>query len=318
MTTVPHSSLAPTQLSAFPLDADEAAAFAFCRDVAKRRARNFYYGLCLTPEPRRSAIYTIYAWMRAADDEADAAPCPAEARARLVARREALVRFVRDETLTPEARKDPVWVALRATMRAFSVNADDLFAMLDGLAEDLEHGGYATREDLRRYCYRVASTVGLVCVSIWGVRPEMEREWPTVRQLAERRGIAFQMTNILRDFAQDYDGGRVYLPQEDFAAAGLTPADLRAWRDPSRCERMIASLCAWARGEYDASAPLDGMIDPACRPTLWAMTRIYSGLLAKIEVSPSRIVDTRRIRLASAQKAGIAAVAVVKARRGAW
>lgn len=300
------------------MEADEAAAFAYCRDIAKRRARNFYYGLCLTPEPRRSAIYTIYAWMRAADDEADNAISPAEARDRLAERREALSRFVRDEALPAERRGDPIWVALRAVLRAFPVNADDLFAMLDGLEEDSEHLGYTTRADLRRYCYRVASTVGLVCLSIWGMRADAASELPRARALAERRGIAFQLTNILRDFAQDDDTGRVYLPQEDFARHGLTPAALREWREPEKCAAMVADLAAWARGEYEASAPLDAMIDPSCRPTLWAMTQIYSGLLRKIEQSPERVVGSRRIRLQSAHKAGIAATALWRARRDAW
>ena len=317
MTTLRHSSLAPAA-QAPPFDAEETAAFAVCRDVARRRARNFYYGLCLTPEPRRSAIYTIYAWMRAADDEADDAPSAEAARERLADRRATLASLVREESLPPARAHEPVWVALRAVLRAFPVNADDLFSMLDGLEEDAGHGGYATRADLRRYCFRVASTVGLVCGSIWGVRPEHEQECARVRTLAERRGIGFQLTNILRDFAQDFDIGRVYLPAEDFARAGLTPEDLRGWRAPEKCAALVADLAAWARGEYDASAPLDTMIDRACRPTLWAMTQIYSGLLEKIERAPERIVGTRRIRLQSAHKAGIAARAVWRSRRDAW
>lgn len=299
-----------------------ARAYAACRELTRARARNFYYGLCLTPEPKRSAIFSIYAWMRRADDEADAADASGDTSARLARlaeRRHILTRIVTGEaSLAEAADADPVCIALAHTLRSYPVNPDDLFAMLDGLEEDTTHAGYATRADLARYCYRVASTVGLICVSIWGLREGVDRA--EARRLAERRGLGFQLTNILRDYSQDFDESprRVYLPAEDFARLGVTPEDVRAWSTPEACELMIHDLARWARGEYEASAPLDAMIQPSCRPTLWAMTRIYSGLLSKIEARPERVVGARRIRLQSAHKAGIAAAALVKARRDRW
>lgn len=301
-----------------------ARAYDACREITRRRARNFYYGLCLTPEPRRSAIFSVYAWMRRADDEADAAAHASRTTEERLARLADLRRELRDLLAgrydQPGAPSDaaPVFIALAHTLRAYPIDPGDLRDMLDGLEEDARHTGYATRDELASYCYRVASTVGLICLSVWGLREGADAT--EARGLAVRRGLAFQLTNILRDFGQDFDDSprRLYLPQADFERHGLTPEALRVWARPNECGAMIAGLARWARAEYEASATLEGLINPVCRPTLWAMTRIYSGLLAKIEAKPGRIVGAKRIRLQSAHKAGIAAVALVRARRDRW
>ncbi len=152
----------------------------------------------------------------------------------------------------------------------------------------------------QRLCERVASTVGLICISIWGYRN------PAARDLAVDRGIAFQLTNILRDYRQDYDAGRVYLPREDFDRHRLTPTLLRKWDEPARCRGLVLEQAARAQSFYDRSAPLEGMITPSCRPTLWAMTAIYHGLLKKLERFPRRIVSDQRLRLSSMRKGMIA------------
>lgn len=296
---------APARAGAITL----AEAFQRCAEVTRRRARNFYYGLRLTPEPKRSAIYSVYAWLRDADDEADSDQSIGRRRERLAQRRAALTRFLAGE---PAPADDAAWVALADTISRYPVDPADLFAMLDGLDEDLAHDGYETRDDLERYCHRVASTVGQICLAIWGVRTGLDLA--EARGLARRRGVAFQLTNILRDFGQDFDEGRVYLPRESFTQAGLTPERLRQWNDNAACEAMVLGLAAWAREEYRASAPLDRMVDPACAPTLWAMTRIYSGLLTCIERTPSRIALGPRIRLHSAHKGMIAICAGARAR----
>lgn len=298
------------------------AAHALCAQIVRRRARNFYYGLRLTPEPKRSGIYAVYAWMRAADDEADAADPPEIKHARLsafCARTEAMIEG------GPPPDDDPVWTAFADTYRRFALDPADLRDMLAGLKLDLtletraQHAApgappilFASRDELERYCYQVASTVGLVCITIWGLRPGVDRT--LARTLAVRRGLAFQLTNILRDVAQDYDAGRIYLPGADLAAASLTPSDLRAWSDPARCASLARALAAWARQQYERSAPLDELVNPTCTPALRTMTRIYSGLLRVVEREPARIVGPRRIRLQSAHKAGIA----VSVMLGAW
>ncbi|TVQ60778.1 MAG: phytoene/squalene synthase family protein [Phycisphaerales bacterium] len=294
-----------------PADARLTRAREVCRDITKREAGNFYWGLRLTPEPRRSALYAIYAWMRRADDEADGAAPVEERRALLRSRRATLDKLRRAGAQPPD---DPVWLVLHDTLTRYDIGVAPFEAMLDGLEEDLDHTPYETRDDLARYCRRVASTVGVACVSVWGLRDGVARD--EALGLAERRGVGFQITNILRDIAEDLGRGRVYIPSSDLRAHDLTADDLRAWKHPERCAELVRSLCAWARAEYQASAPLDTMIDPACLPTLRAMTSIYAGLLDRIERDPQRVVR-ERVRLSKARKLTIAIGAVAGAKLGA-
>lgn len=302
---------------ASPAGVELGEAYAHCRDVARSRARNFYYGLRLTPEPKRSAVFAVYAWMRTGDDLVDDAGASD-------AKRVALARFAEASHAVLDGDGGPapgfgtplMWVAFADTVRRFGVERRDVDAMLAGLCEDLDHTGYETMEDLRRYCARVASSVGRVCVTIWGLRGDGPRQ--VALTLAEQRGVAFQLTNILRDFAEDLDEGRVYLPRAVFQRHGVTTAALRRWDEPARCEALVRDVATAARGEYQASAQLDAMVDPSCAPTLWAMTQIYAGLLAKIEARPERIVAAERIRLPSLRKAGIAVRAIARSKRGRW
>lgn len=296
---------------------DLSAAYAHCREVARTRARNFYYGLKLTPEPQRSAVYAIYAWMRTGDDLVDEAGDEATKRSCLDAFAAATKRALAGGDPSANQIGAPaMWAAFVDAVESFAVRRGDLDAMLAGLREDLDHDGYETFDDLRGYCERVASSVGRVCVTIWRVRNGVSPD--RALKLAERRGLAFQMTNILRDFAEDYDEGRVYLPRRAFEEAGITPDTLRRWDDPAACASFVSGQAAIARAEYEASGDLEEMINPACAPTLWAMTRIYSGILRKIEERPDRVVGQARIRLQSLHKAGIAMRALARSRRGEW
>jgi phytoene synthase len=285
--------------------ADIDAAHAWCRDVTRRKARNFYYGLKLAPEPQRTALYSIYAWMRSADDIADAAgPDQAQRRMHIDA-----FRAATDAALSGEAGGDsPLWVALAHTASRFEIPGAALHAMLDGQIADLSHRPYRTFADVRDYCYRVASTVGLICISVWGYKD------PKARELAIDRGIAFQLTNILRDYREDFDAGRVYLPEEDFGRHSLTPDLLRRWEDPPACRRFILDQVARAQAFYAKSAELERMITGSCRPTLRAMTAIYQALLNKIERFPQRIVMDHRLRVSAVRK-GLIAVRAACMRR---
>jgi phytoene synthase len=291
------------------------AAYSECAALTRSRARNFYYGLRLTPEPRRSALYSIYAWMRHADDCVDTTGSVEQRRSALWHYRSMTDMVLSGEM--PEGDPARFWLAFAATVRSYPIDPSIIRDMLAGLEDDLDHEWYQTEEDLWRYCYRVASTVGLACVAVWGTAPGADPI--RVRELAIRRGQAFQRTNILRDFAEDWDSTpkRVYLPREAFQAAGLEPAALRAWRDDARCRAFMRDQAAKARAEYDASHGLEQLVDPACAPTLWAMTQIYSGILARIEQDPQRVVRTR-VRLASVKKAWIALSATMRGRSGRW
>ncbi len=293
--------------------------FEACRQIVRAHARNFYYGLRLTPEPKRSAVYAIYAWMRTGDDDIDLPGTADEKMARLEQFARRSERVFAGLGLDENAQADPVWRAFAHAIGAFPVDRGDLRALLDGLRDDVKQDAaakagvpvYPTRGDLERYCYNVASVVGLICIDIWGLREGVDRA--EARRLAATRGLAFQLTNILRDYAEDYDRGRVYLPGEDFERARMTPAELREWREHPRCCGVVRQVAAWARSAYRDSAALEGMVTPSCAPTLWAMTRIYSRLLSKIDADPRRIV-WHRVRVRAVHKAGIAVAAALRAR----
>jgi 15-cis-phytoene synthase len=276
-----------------------------CAELTRRHTRNFYYGLKLLPEPKRSAMYAVYAWMRRADDLADGQCASPQQQ---VDRFRRTTHAAMEGHVPEEAGDDPMWRAFAVVARRFNLDPHLLESMIDGQLDDLKHRRYATFDELREYCYRVASTVGLLCIDIWGYHDDAARD------LAIERGIAFQLTNILRDFREDYDHGRVYLPEEDFARHGLTPADLRSWAQPDACRSLVLEQVERAEAHYMQSAPLDELISPDTQPTLWAMTRIYHGLLRKIAAHPQRIVSERRVRLSAAHKAAIALAARWKSR----
>jgi len=276
-----------------------------CRRITRARAANFYWGLRLTPEPKRSAMYAIYAWMRRADDivdgAADSVPTE-ELRAQVESFRASTRRVLAgddsDASGCADAELAATWIALAATARAYPLEASEFDAMVDGQIEDAVPRAMRTRAELEQWCWKVASTVGIICVRVWGHRPG-----PAI-ELAADRGIAFQLTNILRDYREDYDLGRVYLPAEDFRRMDLTPEALRAWSAPAQCAEFMRAQCDRAEQFFRRSAPLDAMITP-CLPTLWAMTEIYRGILGRIESEP-RITVAGRARLSSFRKAWIA------------
>jgi phytoene synthase len=275
-----------------------AAALAHCRDVTRRCARNFYYGLKLSPEPQRSALYVIYTWMRRADDFVDASDDRQLDKVRNQLRE---FRAATDAALagSPDS-SDPLSIGLAATARQFCLSAECFHAMLDGQNDDLDRKVYATFDELREYCFRVASTVGLLCIEIWGYAD------PRARDMAINLGIAFQLTNILRDFGEDFDAGRVYIPNEDFERHGLTAIDVRRWTRPDACQRFMLEQIDRCDGYYQKSAGLEELITPSCRPTLWAMSSIYRGLLVKMHRNPARVVAPSRLRLSSLHKGMIA------------
>lgn len=274
-----------------------AASHAACEEITRRAAANFYHGLKLTPMPQREGLFALYAWMRRADDIVDDGEGDASDRA------SALDRFgteTREAFAGRSSNGDPMWPAFVHAVRRWDLPIEPFEDMLLGQRQDLTLETLPDWPALREFCRRVASTVGVLCVRIWGL------DEPGDLELAEARGIAFQLTNILRDLREDRARGRVYLPQDELLQAGLGIDDLLAWRDAARCREFIAAQAARARSHYDASAPLDERLEPACRPTLWAMTRIYSGILERIESEPARVAGPRRVGLSTFRKVCIA------------
>ena len=271
-------------------------AVAACETITRERAKNFHYGLRLTPPGKRWAMYAVYAWMREADDLVDdPARDPQDRNQRLQAYRDATDAALDGQVQT----QTPALIALTQAAKQFHLEKKDFHDMLDGQVGDLKPAKFESWPELRTFCYQVAGTVGLVCIRIWGFRGQ------EAIKLAVERGIAFQLTNILRDLREDLDSDRCYLPLAEFRAMELTPEMVRAWREPDRCAEFIRAQCERARAHYDRSAPLDAMIDAACLPTLWAMTEIYKGVLAKIEADPQLAVRGRA-RLSTLRKVWIA------------
>ncbi len=292
-----------------PITPDVQASFDYCHRIARSCARNFYYGLKLTPEPKRSAVYAIYAFMRACDDLADgdeAAPTPSQERkARIESFRHTMDQVLRQgaDGPLPDA---PYWPAFRHVMCAYPVDPSYMHAMLNGQVDDLFKRRYADFNELYDYCYKVASVVGLVCISIWGFDGDA-----ATRQLAEYRGVALQLTNILRDLAEDAARGRIYLPREDLERFNYTEDDLLGGVVNERFDRLMTYQIERAQSYYAMSATLEQHIDPDSRATCWAMMRIYRGLLDQIAANPRRVM-TSRIRLSSFQKLGLALQATWK------
>lgn len=275
--------------SACTLEASRTA----CEEIVRRRAVNFFHGLRLTPEPERSSLFALYAWMREVDDIVDdGGDRRADRLGTFAAQTErALAGEVPDHAA--------LWPAFVEAVIAHRLPAAPFRDMILGQREDIDLRTLPDWPAVREFCRRVASTVGELCVRIWGL------DDPASIELAERRGIAFQLTNILRDLREDHDRGRIYLPQDELRDGGLSMEDLLSWRRPRECEAFIAAQCRRARAHYDESASLDERLPPACRPTLWAMTRIYSGILGRIESRPARVAGTR-VRLGTFRKVCIA------------
>lgn len=236
--------------------------------------------------------------MREADDLVDDAVDSKQAEESL----EQFAQLTESALAGSPASDEAVWIALADVAQHTPLDHKPFHDMLRGQLDDVQNTHYESFEDLEQYCHRVASTVGLVCITIWGYRGPSDQ----ANELAIKRGVAFQLTNILRDFREDYAIGRVYLPADEFVQHDLTPEELYNWTDDKKCSGFIIAQIDRARFFYIESKSLDAMITPACQSTLWAMTKIYRQLLEKLAQQPDRLASSRRLRLTALQKSSIA------------
>jgi phytoene synthase len=225
---------APTPFA--PTESQLAVAYSVCRSITRTAAKNFYYAFLVLPRPKRQALCAVYAFMRRCDDIADDETLPLyDRRQKLAAWLDA---FHRAQSGHPS--DEPVLMALTDAQRRFNIRVGLLDQLAYGTAMDVEgdaiateisggssapqtlHVQYRTFDDLYQYCYRVASVVGLVCIHVFGYRD------PAAEPLAERLGLAFQLTNIIRDVKEDASMGRVYLPEEDLAKFGISLSEVGA------------------------------------------------------------------------------------------
>ena len=282
--------------------------YAYCQLVTRREAKNFYYGLRLTPEPKRSDMYAVYAWMRAADDLADEEAPIAEKRSNIERFRQATHQAVATGKApdNPPDVHEAMWPAVARTFAHYEVPIKYLDEMVDGQMLDQSKQCYETFDELYQYCYKVASTVGLVCITVWGYDGREQ-----TRLMAEQRGVALQLTNIIRDIVEDAQRGRVYLPTDELAEYGIDLDRLLAEGPDEKFDRFIRFQVDRAESYYRESASLERYLDPECRPTSWALMRIYHCLLARISRDPRRVLEGR-VRLRKRRKLLIALNAMWK------
>ena len=269
------------------------ASYAWCTAVARRKARNFYYSFLLLEPPRRRAMCAIYAFMRYSDDLSDEEGIADRAGA--IARwRADLERALEGETLA-----HPLWPALADSVERYRIPHRYFFQMIEGVSSDLEPRRVETFEELYKYCYHVASVVGLTIIHIFGFDDSKALE------LAEKCGVAFQLTNILRDVREDRARGRVYLPARDFARFEVSA---ETFQPAAGFVRMMEFEAQRARTYYRESAPLVELIHPASRPSLRALIQIYSRLLDRIVASNYDVLE-QRVRVPTWEKLWVLATA---------
>ncbi len=273
-----------------------------CRRIAKSRARNFYYSFVLLPKAQRNAICAIYAFMRHCDDlsddpEATVAPRPAiEA-----------WRHEMEAALEGRFGENPLWPAFHDTAQRYKIPPVYFQEMIEGVLSDLGPRRIATFEELYRYCYQVASVVGLTVIHIFGFKGD------GALPLAEKCGVAFQLTNILRDVREDSARDRVYLPAEDLDRFHV---DIRDLTEGKRTDEFVALMefeANRARAYYKEAHPLVDMVDPHSRASLWALIEIYSRLLGRIEHTNYDVLS-HRVELSRREKLRIILRAAVGGR----
>jgi phytoene synthase len=273
-----------------------AVSYAWCRALAKERAKNFYYSFRLLSKKQHDAICAVYAFMRVCDDLSD------DPGMSLEQRQAALAGWRRDLDLAlgglQTMPRHPVWLALYDAVLKYKIPRAYLHQMIDGVTSDLEFRPVETFDQLYRYCYQVASVVGLTVIHIFGFKGE------AALPLAEKCGIAFQLTNIIRDVREDAENGRVYLPGEDLARFGVRPEQLKKGPRDDAFRNLMRFEAERARRYYDESRPLVDLVDPGSRASLRALIEIYSQLLDRIVASDFDVL-TQRIALTTWEKVWI-------------
>lgn len=291
-------------------------AYAVCRAIAQREAKNFYYAFRVLSEHKRNAMCAVYAFMRRADDIADDEAMP------IAERREMMAQWV--ESWRTARRSgisgDPVFVALNDTQKRFAIPDALLEELVQGTTMDLEPRPeaeealqtFATFDDLYRYCYLVASVVGLVCIKIFGYT-DLRAE-----KLAEETGVAFQLTNILRDVKEDAARGRIYLPLDLLDEFGVSVDRVGALADGAPMETseraLLRALGSRAEEYYASAERLLPLIDRDSRAALWVLVTIYHRLLVKIAEADSDVF-AHRIGVSTPAKLAILARGAVMAAR---
>jgi phytoene synthase len=306
---------APTPFA--PTESQLAVAYSVCRSITRSAAKNFYYAFLVLPRAKRQALCAVYAFMRRCDDIADD---------------ESLSQYDRRQKLTGwldalhraesgEPTDEPVLLALTDAQRRHNIRIGLLDQLAYGTAMDVEADPgtgtgespaphelsvrYRTFDELYQYCYRVASVVGLVCIHVFGYRDQ------AAEPLAERLGLAFQLTNIIRDVKEDAGMGRLYLPEEDLDRFGISLSALCSVSNPALFRPLLAMEADRAREYYRAGEELIPLVEEDSQPALWVLITIYQRLLHKIALREYDVFSGK-ISLTVREKLGILAKGFLK------
>ena len=277
------------------------ASYRYCHQLTRRTAKNFYPAFLALPRRERRAMEALYAFMRVTDDLADEAGDPVRKKAALGEWREQLHAACRG------VHAHPLHPALAETIGRFGIPLKYLELVIEGVEADLGTVRLRTFDELYAYCYRVASAVGLACVHIWGFRDE------SALRYAESAGIAFQLTNILRDLGEDRANGRVYLPEEEWKSHGCPPEEWSAGSE--KYQAFVRFQIARAKAYYAEGRRLGPLLSPAGRGIFAALIDTYQDLLVEIERRGGDVFR-ERVRIPAWRK--IARLAGAFPRRWGW
>ena len=281
------------------MEPELSASYRSAEAVARKQARNFYYSFLVLPPDKRRAFCAVYAFMRSCDDISDGDAATEAKRSQL-----AQWRSLLDDAYAGGDCDNPIMPAFRESVQRFSIPAEYFHWIIDGAEMDLDSVQYETFEDLYRYCFHVASAVGFVCLQIFGFKEE------TAKEYAEKCGIAFQLTNILRDVKEDSAMGRIYLPEEDLRRFHYSPEDLNNGILDHRFRDLLRFEADRAKQYYGQARRLLPLVEKESRPALWAMMEIYERLLDRIVRNRFDIFQNS-VRLSGMEKTSIALRALV-------
>ena len=315
------------------------SAYDYCEELTRREAGNFYHSFKYLPEEERRSIMAYYAFCRRADDIADGDyvdyfPGGSEENPESIDYRTKIERLIdgvpvlerssyndkmsqlfyyRKKLSTAYGKvtsTDPIFIALKDTVNKYGISRQLLDDMISGMEEDFHRNRYETFEDLYSYCYKVASTVGLVCIEIYGYDDKRAREY------AESWGIYMQLTNILRDVAEDIERDRVYLPLEDLKRYGISEEDLKSGKDILKhpgWKPFVSEFISRADKYRERGLKLFSLLDKSSRYSPAAMTTFYHSIMKKIEKNDGDVFS-ERTQLSKTEKIGLAAYIYVRYR----
>lgn len=262
----------------------------YCADLTKQSGSNFYYSFLFLPKREREAMYAVYAFCREVDSAVDTPPPGSDPKARLASWREDLAVLYRSEYPSHETFASPVMTCLAGHIRRFSLPQEYFEDIISGVEMDLTLTRYPLFSDLYQYCYRVASVVGLLCLKIFGAHE------PESHDYAVNLGIAFQLTNILRDVKGDGDRGRIYLPQEDLRRFGVPEQEVLAGSWTPEFGRLMEFESRRAREFYRRAETFLPVPDRRALLAAEIMRAIYQALLDRIDAAQDQVFR-RRITL---------------------